>query len=130
MKVIEAKDLVKPQHSLKDESKKGDVVGILKKHLENSNIQLLSKNHDLILFVCNLIENIYKKKWLKKKPKVDKKRIAVQTLETLIGRNYQENERVVVEELIDTMCKNGLVKKIPFSKILISNAISLLSDFL
>lgn len=130
MKVVKATDLIKPKFSLREESKKGDLVGILKEHLQSSNIQLLSKNHDLILFVCNLIENIYKKKWFKKTPKVDKKRIAVQTLETLLGRQYDPQEKQVVEELIDTLCKNGLVKKVPFSKVLLNNVMALIGDFL
>lgn len=130
MKVVKSIELVKPKNLVKTEKNKCVIVEIVREVFKNANFNDLATNHDFIIYICNLIENIYKKKVFKKDIKVNKKELAIKALETLIGRNYSAQEKDFLNNFIDTICNSKVIQKVKFSKVCIKNLLSLVNSFL
>lgn len=72
----------------------------------------LRLNPELILLVCNLVENAVFDK--KTKLKVDKKALVVRVLHSVF--NYTEPDKKQVDQHIEFLHANGQIKKVSFAK--------------
>lgn len=75
----------------------------------------LKLDNDLILYVCNIVENsdISKKSKIKKK-KIDKKEFVITILTRIFG--YLDSDKKQVDRIIEHMYIKGDIKKIPILK--------------
>lgn len=108
-------DLVKPKHELAKRVKIGKItqkiVSELSK-LDQSELSDMRNNPELIKYVCNLVENLIKKKY-----KPDKKDIVLNILKRVVP-NFNDNDVKHICEIIEFLHSNKQIKKIPLIKYL------------
>ena len=75
------------------------------------NYELLRNETELILLVCNIIENLIKQG---NKNKVDKKKLVIDVFSTVFGLSITEIEALKIT--IDFLFNNKLIKRISFRK--------------
>jgi hypothetical protein len=108
-------DLVKPKRELAKRVKIAKIVNKIVKLLEDipSNEINEMRNHpDLIKYICNLVENLNKKKY-----KPDKKKIVFDIMRRVIP-NFSANDEKIVSDIIEFLHGNGDIKKIRIIKYL------------
>lgn len=103
---------IKPKNNLKKKDKYLKLINAIKqKIMKLENYQSLKNNYsfdpELIIMICNCIENS-----IKKKAGIDKKKLVVEILISIFGGlNAQEIQNV--ESQCQYNCDNELIEKIP-----------------
>lgn len=70
---------------------------------------------ELVLLVCNLVENtVFNKSGDKKKLPIDKKRMAIRVLDSVF--TYSEFEKKQVDQTVEFLHINGQIKKVSMLK--------------
>lgn len=109
---------INTKHTLQVAKHKSDLCGaIVAKVQEIEKYNLLKFDNELLIFVCNCIENTLD-------VKMDKKVLALQIYEQLFGE-LSHDDKVIISSSIDFLCNNKLVKKMPkvkkYAKIIFSS---------
>ena len=86
------------------------------------NYELLKNETELILLVCNIIENLIKQG---NKNKVDKKKLVIDVFTSVFGLSMTEIEALKIT--IDFLFNNRLIKRISFRKWVRNNYLIFLS---
>lgn len=89
------------------------------------NYELLRNETELILLVCNIIENLIKQG---NKNKVDKKKLVIDVFSTVFGLSITEIEALKIT--IDFLFNNKLIKRISFRKWVRNNYMIFLSKII
>ena len=89
------------------------------------NYELLRNETELILLVCNIIENLIKQG---NKNKVDKKKLVIDVFSTVFGLSLTEIEALKIT--IDFLFNNKLIKRISFRKWVRNNYMIFLSKII
>lgn len=108
---------VKLKNTLKHLDLEKQLVDNIDKRIKNlPDYQKLRLNPELILLVCNLVENAVfdKKKKKKKIIKVDKKDLVIRVLNSIF--DYAEPEKKIVDTQIEFFYTNDDIKKVSFLK--------------
>ncbi len=101
-------DLVSVKHSLASHEKENTICNKIVERLKNMpNVQLLKHDVELTLYVCNLIESAYNKKYVDNK-KVDKKEMCIRIL-TLV-HCLKPDEQPIIDKQIDFLYNNAKIK--------------------
>jgi hypothetical protein len=97
---------INTKHTLQVEKHKIDLcTAIVQKVEEIDKYKTLKFDNELLIFVCNCIENALD-------VKVDKKTLALQIYEKLFDELSQD-DAAILSSSIDFLCNNKLVKKMP-----------------
>lgn len=112
---MEDLNYVKPKNSLRQREKKEKIRSLIKQRITMiSSYQSLRQNNcidqELVLMVCNSVENLVKKKY-----QIDKKSFVVEILEDIFSNlNHveKENASCVVQFLFD----NALIQAVPVTE--------------
>jgi len=108
---------VKLKNSLKHLDLEKQLVDNIDKRIKTlPEYQKLRLNPELILLVCNLVENAVfdKKKKKKKIIKIDKKELVIRVLDAIF--DYAEPEKKIVDTQVEFFFTNGDIKKVSFFK--------------
>jgi len=108
-------DLVKPKRELAKRVKTAKIVNKIVKLLEDltsNEINEMRNNPELIKYICNLVENLIKKKY-----KPEKKKIVLDIMKRIIP-NFTANDEKNVSDIIEFLHGNGDIKKIRIIKYL------------
>lgn len=106
-------DLIKPKRELAKRVKTAKIVNEivnLLQDLPSSDINEMRSNPELIKYVCNLVENLIKKKY-----KPDKRKIVLDILSKVIP-NLTEADKRNIGDIIEFLHGNGDIKKIKWLK--------------
>lgn len=99
---------VKTKNTLQVAAHKTDLLGaIVAKVEEIDNHTKLKFDTELCVFICRCIENALECK----KKKIDKKTLAFEVYDKLF--EMSSDDRAIISTLIDFLCNNKLIKKIP-----------------
>ncbi len=75
----------------------------------------LRLDSELILFVCNLVENtVFNKSGKKKKDSIDKKRMVIKVLDSIF--TYSELEKKYVDQKVEFLHTHDMIAKVPLIK--------------
>jgi len=100
---------IKPKNSIKLAAHKSDLVSsIVAKVKEIDNYGSLKFDNELLIFICNCIENALTSK-------LDKKTLVLDIFDQLFG-TLTSAEKVIISASIDFLCNNNLVQTMPFLK--------------
>jgi hypothetical protein len=103
--------LVKTQNSLRCEQKKSKIKNlIIDKVKEFENLETYKLNSEFLTFICNIVENIVKKKY-----KINKKEIVIEVYDKIFT-NITYEEKLQICKNIDFIFDNNLITKIPLFK--------------
>lgn len=98
---------IKPKNSLRQKEKKSKIKNLIKSRITSiENYQTLRYDQELVLMVCNCVENLVKKKY-----GIDKKHFVIEILTDLFGLNLQEQE--TVGNHVQFLFDNLLIQLIP-----------------
>ena len=70
---------------------------------------------ELVKTVCNIVENMVSKKNKKAKQPINKKQLVVDALSSVFS--YSEQEKDLINSLIDFLFTNDMIKRLPFHKL-------------
>lgn len=112
--------LVKLKHSVFKHNVKNQLLKTIKETIMDiPNYDQLRNDPELILFICNLIENGYEPS--KTKLKLDKKSLACDVMTAVFPDiNLQPNEMNNIQSLIEFLHSNNKINKIQFSTFIAS----------
>ena len=97
---------IKPKNTLSLAAHKCDLTNaIVVRVKEIDNHQALKFDNELLIFVCNCIENALTKK------EIDKKEMCLDVFDKLFSLNVQD--KAVISSSMDFLCNNKLVERIP-----------------
>ena len=101
---------IKPRGSILAASKKAAIVNaILDKVKAFEGVGNLKLENELLVFVCNCIENLVIDK------SIDKKSVVLEIYDQLFGA-LTPIEKALLSSSIDFMCNNSLIQKVPVFK--------------
>jgi hypothetical protein len=103
---------IKPKNSLRQREKKEKIRKMIKQRIVSiSSFQLLRQNNsidqELVLMICNSVENLVKKKY-----QIDKKSFVLEILEDIFG-NLNLVERENVSNMVQFLFDNALIEVVP-----------------
>lgn len=109
---MEELNYIKPKNSLRQREKKEKIRSLIKQRITLiSSYQSLRQNNmidqELILMVCNSVENLVKKKY-----QIDKKLFVVEILDDIFN-NLSHVERENVLSLVQFLFDNALIEAVP-----------------
>ena len=105
-------DLIQLKHSFNTHIAKNTIIRcIIDKLLAIPNIQELKGDLEIILYVCNILENNITKNL---KPKLDKKQIAIDIMTAVFSLNTDEQRNIA--QHIEFLHSNGKIKCVPLFK--------------
>jgi hypothetical protein len=120
--MVKGSDLVVPSNSLKRDLKINKLVDQLKSELKD--LLNIEKRFDLelIKYVCNKVENVFKHA---KKYKINKKDIAIEIIQKLVG-NLSENDKLIISNNIESLHSNNQIKAEAVLKVIFKSALNFL----
>ena len=90
------------------------IVKIIDKTRLIPKMEMLKRDPELTLFVCNLIENI-----IKKSDKIDKQKLVCEALQIIFNLNAVEVETIKTQ--IEFLFSNNKIKKVKLRKVIYRN---------
>lgn len=100
---------INTKHTLQVAKHKTDLrTAIVAKVQEIENFAALKFDNELLIFVCNCIENALD-------VKMDKKTLALQIYDELF-EELSKDDKAIISSSIDFLCNNKLIKKMPTVK--------------
>jgi hypothetical protein len=105
---MESLKLVKPMNSLLLQQQILKIITHVKKEFDGIDFATLKNDEQFILHVCEIVENIFTEKRIKKR----KKEFVLKIIIGIIV-DITDNDRRVIEEKIEFLHSNNVIKKVP-----------------
>lgn len=100
-------NFIKPKNSLRQKEKKEKIKKVIKARVtEIADYQTFRGNQELILLICNCVENLVKKKY-----GIDKKLFVVEILQEIF--NLNSHEQTQASETCQFLFDNLLIQAVP-----------------
>ena len=102
---------IQPKNKLKHLKHKNEIFEVIvQKIMDIKDYTTLKFDNELLIFVCNCIENsLYKNK-----KKIDKKKLCLEIYEKVFTLSDKEKEQI--SNSIEFLCENNMIDVIPFYK--------------
>lgn len=107
--------IVKPKNLLKTLKRSGDIIQFVVDTLKDTpEIEKQKHNPDLILYICKVVENAFKKKTISDN-KINKKDTVIQIIKRLIP-SITEADKVIIDTIIEHLHSSGRINKVNILK--------------
>lgn len=108
---MEDLNFIKPKHSLRQKEKKEKIKGLITKRVSSIDIRSLRHHNkideELVLMICNCVENLVKKKY-----QIDKKSFVVEILSELFPE-LNQTEKENISQTCQFLFDNLLIQSVP-----------------
>lgn len=118
-------ELIEPKNLLKTLHRYGVLIEFVVKTLKNiPELENHKHNPDLILYICKVVENTFKKKTIADE-KINKKDTVIQIIMKLIP-TITEQDKIIIDGIIEHLHSSGRIKKVSSLKV----AVNFITSFL